>query len=121
MSAGHSKRRWLVSPALITALVLATVAVLPTDALGQGASALSTIHGVVSDDTGGALPGVTVSLSSPALQAKERVVTTEVNGGYRFADLPAGTYRLSFALTGFRPFIRDELRLSLSVLPREST
>lgn len=104
--------------ALVGGFVLTTAAVMPTPASGQGAAALSTIHGVVSDDTGGALPGVAVSLSSPALQTKERVLVTEADGTYRFADLPAGTYRLSFQLTGFRPFIRDELRLTIGFTAR---
>ena len=119
MCAQDSRREWLVwRLALITVLVLGVGAVLPIAASGQGASALSTIHGVVSDDTGGALPGVTVSLSSPALQAKERIIITEGDGSYRFTDLPAGTYRVSFGLTGFRPFIRDELRLTIGFTSR---
>ena len=36
-------------------------------------SALSSIRGTVSDATGGALPGVTVTLTSPALQVAEMV------------------------------------------------
>ncbi|MBI1875602.1 MAG: TonB-dependent receptor [Acidobacteria bacterium] len=81
-------------------------------------AASSTIHGVVRDGTGGALPGVTVTLASPALQVRQIVVVTEGDGGYRIGDLPAGTYRLTFELSGFSTFIREELRLTIGFTAR---
>jgi hypothetical protein len=76
-------------------------------------SALSSIRGTVSDATGGALPGVTVTLISPALQVGQMVAVTQADGGYRFGELPAGAYRLRFELSGFNAFVRDELRLTV--------
>lgn len=82
------------------------------------AAASSTIHGTATDDTGAALPGVTVTLTSPQLQTKERVTITEGDGTYRFTDLPAGTYRLSFVLPGFRSFVREDLRITIGFTAR---
>jgi hypothetical protein len=82
------------------------------------AAASSTIHGTATDDTGAALPGVTVTLTSPQLQTKERVTITEGDGTYRFTDLPAGTYRLAFVLPGFRSFVREELRITIGFTAR---
>jgi uncharacterized surface anchored protein len=79
-------------PALVTALVL--MVGVPIASAQSAAS--STIHGIVKDDTGGALPGVTVTLTSPALQVAQRVTTTEADGAYRFEQLPGGAYQLKF-------------------------
>ncbi|HSL18183.1 MAG TPA: TonB-dependent receptor [Methylomirabilota bacterium] len=46
------------------------------------------------------MPGVTVSLTSPAMQG-ERVTVTNAQGDYIFKSLPAGDYRVTFALPGF--------------------
>jgi Carboxypeptidase regulatory-like domain len=76
-------------------------------------SALSSIRGTVSDATGGALPGVTVTLTSPALQVAEMTAVTQADGSYRFGELPPGIYRLKFELTGFNTLVREELRLTV--------
>ena len=46
-------------------------------------SALSTIHGTVRDESGAAMPGVTVTLSSPSLQVGQIVVVSEADVTYR--------------------------------------
>src|SRR5687768_6221814 len=86
-------------------------------ALAQSVSS-GTIHGVVRDQSGGVLPGVTATLSSPALQVKELVQVTDSEGAYRFVDLPAGTYLLKFELPGFSTTIRQDLRLTIGFVAR---
>ncbi|PYR22259.1 MAG: hypothetical protein DMF94_05280 [Acidobacteria bacterium] len=76
-------------------------------------SALSSIRGTVSDATGAALPGVTVTLTSPALQVAETVAVTQADGSYRVGELPPGIYRLKFELSGFNTLVREELRLTV--------
>lgn len=100
----------------MTALALSVAAGVPA-AWAQGVAS-STIHGTATDDSGAALPGVTVTLTSPQLQAKQRVTVTEGDGTYRFTDLPGGTYRLAFELSGFRVFVRDELRITIGFTAR---
>jgi hypothetical protein len=73
----------------------------------------STLAGKVSDDTGGALPGVTVTITSPVLQLPEMVAVTGANGKYEFVDLPAGTYAARYELSGFKPLIRQGLHLTV--------
>jgi hypothetical protein len=63
-------------------------------------------HYAVKDQTGAALPGVTVTPTSPALQVGQVVTVSESAGAYRFVDLPAGTYRMAFELPRFGTFIR---------------
>jgi len=69
------------------------------------------ITGTVKDAQGAVLPGVTVTATSPALLGKQTVVT-EANGDYRFPNLSAGTYTLSFELQGFQTFKRENIALS---------
>jgi hypothetical protein len=64
------------------------------------------IFGRVVDTTGSVLPGVTVTLTSPALIQPQSVVTA-VSGGYRFPQVPIGTYTVTFELAGFRRVVRD--------------
>ncbi len=57
------------------------------------------IEGTVTDQSGGALPGVTVEITSPNLQGT-RVATTGNDGRYRFVSLPPGPYKVTGNLSG---------------------
>src|SRR4030095_3529033 len=81
-------------------------------------SARSTIQGMVKDDSGGAGPGVTVTVAAPELQVGQIAVVTETDGSYRVGDLPAGTYRITFELPGFATVVQDNFRLSIGFIAR---
>ena len=98
-----------VRNALVASLLVVTCAM---PAVAQ-VSALSSIRGVVTDSSGGALPGATVTLTSPALQVPEMIAVTQADGSYRFGELPPGIYRLKFELTGFNMLVREDLRLTV--------
>jgi len=66
--------------------------------LAQGTGTTSELSGNVTTD-GKPLPGVTVTISSPALQGTRTAVTGEA-GGYYFPSLPPGAYTVSFELEG---------------------
>jgi hypothetical protein len=86
-------------------VALALVAV-PSAAFAQGS-----IAGVVSDETGGVLPGVTIEASSPALIGGARVAVSDGGGNYRIVDLRPGVYAVTFTLPGFNVYIRDGIVL----------
>ncbi len=67
------------------------------DAHAQDAQA--TLTGQVTDAQGGAVPGATVTVESPALASPMSAVT-DGGGGYRFT-LPAGTYSITVEVSGF--------------------
>lgn len=66
-------------------------------------------QGKVVYESGGVLPGVTVSLTGPAIPAG-RTTVTDGEGLYRFAALPAGTFDVAFELAGFAT-IKRSIRL----------
>ena len=58
------------------------------------------IAGTISDQNGGALPGVTVTVTSSATGAARTAVTDE-QGRYTITNLPPGTYTVAADLAGF--------------------
>jgi hypothetical protein len=73
---------------------------LAAPAAAQGTQT-GTIAGTVIDTQKGVLPGVTVTVTSPALQGP-RVTTTDANGAYIVRGLPPGEYTIRFELQGMR-------------------
>ena len=99
------------------ALVLVAFIACAHPAAGQNISSAS-IDGVVTDSTGGALPGVSVTITSPALQVPQLAQTTDGQGHYRFIDLPRGTYQLRFEIQGFDPLVRPGLEVNAGFAAR---
>src|SRR5439155_25113858 len=75
-------------------------------------STTGAINGAVIDSTKAVLPGVTVTLSGPALMGTNAAVTDQ-NGSFRFSTLPVGDYRLTFELSGFGTMTRDGIHVSV--------
>src|SRR5688572_25983764 len=71
----------------------------------------STLSGTIRDNTGGVLPGVTVTATNEAQGTTYETVTDE-QGLYRL-QVRAGAYRISAALTGFATVVRPGVELLL--------
>ena len=91
------------------ALLLAIFA-LATVAPAVTAQNTSQVFGRVTDTSGAVLPGVTATLSSPAL-LEPRVAVTSETGTYEFSGLPIGVYSVKFELSGFSTLVREGLQL----------
>src|SRR6476660_8703981 len=78
----------------------------------RGQVILGSISGVITDTTGAALPGVTVTVTSPALQVAQMVRTSEAGGEYQIPDLPPGMYRMAYELPGFTTVVRQDIVIS---------
>ena len=100
-----SKIRAIVGVALTCMTVIAHAA-----AAGQVQDAM--IFGVVTDDTGAVLPGVTVTVSGSSLQSKEMTGVTNGKGEYRVTPLPLGTYTVDIVLQGFQARRYEAIRLT---------
>jgi hypothetical protein len=75
-------------------------------AAAQTGQMFGELVGKVTDAQGGVLPGVTVTLSGPAVMGTP-TATTNASGIYRFPAVNTGTYSLKYELAGFAPLVRD--------------
>ena len=64
------------------------------------AQTTGSISGRVTDENGGALPGVTVEAHGAALQGRQQA-TTDSAGAYKLPLLPPGNYDVTVTLSGF--------------------
>src|SRR5215467_5341981 len=75
-----------------------------------------TIVGRAQDISGAVVPGVDVTITSPAMIGGSRTVATDEQGVYRFELLVVGTYRVSFALPGFKTLNQDGVDVSAGMI-----
>ena len=76
---------------------------------GWAQGSLGAISGVVMDQSGAALPGVTVTLSSPGVIGGNQTTVSDGQGGYRFERLVAGRYTVKAELQGFQTVLQEGL------------
>ena len=84
-----------------------------TAAFGQGTT--GNLVGAVTTE-GNGLPGVTVTIASPALQGTRTAITAE-GGGYSFPGLPPGDYTVTYELSGMQT-VTKKLRVNLAQTSR---
>ena len=97
-------------PAIVT-LCLVAALLAPSPLRAQSATNTSAIEGRVVDESGAALPGVTVTIASPALQTPQLDAQSDEGGRYRFTALPRGIYTLTFTLSGFQKITRTDVNI----------
>ena len=76
---------------LLVAVPLAILLLALSSTVGGQTIRTGTIAGTVTDESGAIIPGVTITLSSPALLVPQLVEHSNVRGEYQFVDLPPGT------------------------------
>jgi hypothetical protein len=87
-----------------------SVAAVATSATVNAQLASGTITGTVTDQQGGVLPGVTVTLRGGDATP---MFVTEADGKYRFLNLAPGIYTVTAALQGFTTLVRDNVTLDV--------
>ena len=102
---------------VLSAAALLALGLAPGAVWAQSAQSASLV-GKVTDESGAAIPGVTVTASSPQLQVKQVSTVTGVDGDYRLLELPSGTYKVTFELNGFQTSVREDLHLSVGLAGR---
>jgi len=96
---------------LLAALVLFAAATL------WGQSQNASLTGQVTDKTGAAVPGATVTLNSTERKIPQ-TVTTDPEGRYSFPNNPPGTYNLTVDATGFKTYVKTGIELAVSQAAR---
>ena len=89
---------------LLTVLVIAVLAAPHSYAQSSGLS------GVVTDETGGVLPGAEITVLNEA-NGLQRTILSNDEGLYVFTQLPPGTYTLSATQPGFQSVTVEGVRL----------
>src|SRR5947207_2678167 len=70
------------------------------------------VRGVVTDASGGAIPGATVTVTESDRNVPH-TVTTDSEGRYVVTALPPGQYRLAVELSGFKTYTRTSIPLAV--------
>ena len=81
-----------------SAVVLVALLGVVSESVAQDAGS---IEGTITDDSGGVLPGVTVTATNTQTQ-RSRTVVSDARGEYRIRTLEAGSYDVQAVLPGFR-------------------
>jgi hypothetical protein len=93
-------------------IVLAIFAALPSMVSAQ-LNQTGTLFGTVLDNQGQPLPGVAVTIKSPAIILPQMGAVTNEKGIYRFLALPPGIYEITFSLMGMNTVVRKEVKISV--------
>ena len=87
----------------------ALVALLATAPAAFAQELRATVTGRVTDGSGGALPGATVTVAPADGTSAPVVAVTDGVGQYLTAPIPPGTYTVTVELTGFTPQMRPNV------------
>ena len=71
------------------------------------------IRGMVTDPSGAALTGATVTATN-VTTGLERTTSTQPNGGYEFLNLPIGTYTVKVSAASFKTYQSTQIPLSVN-------
>src|SRR6266851_6317096 len=91
---------------------LLLIAMLAPAAPAAAQGTTGSISGFVTDDTGGALPGATVTVRHTETD-QQRVFVTDAGGRYRAQQLAPGRYDVTVELLGFRTARAADLTLTI--------
>ncbi len=90
---------------------IVALALLCASGIAFGQAQTGNLYVKATDEQGGALPGVSVTLSGPSAPITQ---VTNVNGEVRFLNLAPNVYILDFALQGFQKIHRTNVTVSLA-------
>jgi len=96
---------------VVAGAVLAVLLAITPAASAQAVS-VAQLSGTVVDTSGGALPGVEVTITHTGTGATRSQISNE-RGDYVFANLPVGPYKLSALLSGFSTFEQTGIVLAV--------
>lgn len=94
----------------VAAIAIAALAFLTLGGALIAQQLTGNIYGYLTDEQGGRLPGVTVTLSGIGAPQTQ---TTDARGEYRFLNLSPGNYKLSYELAGFSKIAKSDVQVSV--------
>ena len=104
-------RNLLVTLHSRSVITLALTLLFPITGTVYGQTATGSISGTVSDPSGSAVPGSRVTLTNVGTN-ESRSAKASDSGYFSFPLLPPATYRMEAEASGFKRFIRDNLKIT---------
>ena len=102
-----------VSLAALTAFLL--VLSMPSAAAAQAVT--GTLLGNITDSSGAAVPGVTITAIEVQTNIRRTAITNE-NGYYIFSSLQNGTFEVAAELQGFKKVVRQGVKVDVNTTVR---
>jgi Carboxypeptidase regulatory-like domain len=106
---------WLASSPSFAALKIAAMAVAQQQLPGKAPEKTGALAGMVRDASGRPLGGATAALRNLAT-GEIRKATTNAEGVFRLADVPAGRYELSIAALGYQTSVEGNVSIAAGEL-----
>jgi Carboxypeptidase regulatory-like domain len=110
------KETTLLRLQVIATLALAVMLAMFVPAAMAQSSGTSALGGTVTDPSGAAIPGVTVTLTNNGT-GQTRTTTTGSDGTYKFTLLPPGDYKVLFSASGFKTSEVASVALAVTETP----
>ena len=107
--------RRLQAPMLVALVVSAALILIPSTAFAQAVT--GTLLGNVTDTSGGAVPGATVTATDVEKNTSRSVVSNEA-GYYIITSLQNGTYTVDAELQGFKKVARQNVKVDVNTTVR---
>src|SRR5262249_35195507 len=92
--------------------VLCLGIVIMSSVMAIGQLTTGTITGTVTDQTGAAVPGATITLKNTETGVSRTALSNET-GKYEAFSLPTGNYELNASLAGFQTIVRTGIVLAV--------
>jgi hypothetical protein len=102
-------RRMMLGVGLLSVLALLLAPI------GKGQSTGGRIRGTVTDPSGGAVAGVTITLVNTETNVS-REATTGATGEYLFLEVAVGKYEITLNHAGFKKFVRKDIVVDLNAV-----
>ena len=97
----------------LTAVMLVALVWAGLPAAANAQATRGTILGTITDQTGAAMPGVTVVATETRTNVSYDTVTNET-GNFTFPNIPDGIYNIKAELQGFKTVVREAIRLAVN-------
>ncbi|MGE5111850.1 MAG: carboxypeptidase regulatory-like domain-containing protein [Acidobacteriaceae bacterium] len=96
----------------ITIIAVIALLIVPAGLMAQIQASTGQILGRITDSTGAAIPGATVTVSDKSIGV-QRTTTSNEEGLYRFVLLPAGSYVVEVSAKGFARAKTDKVQVEV--------
>jgi outer membrane receptor protein involved in Fe transport len=99
----------------LAVLLVATLSLLPTPAVAQ--AIYGSLTGTITDSTGAAVPGATVTITNEET-GLALTATTDETGTYTIRNIAGGSYTLKAGLEGFKEFVQTAIPITAGGIVR---